>query len=401
MFSILGGKLSTYRLMAEKTVDAVVEEFGIKARCKTADIPLDGQDELSGYPLSKRLKDIDNIVCECELVDRSQVENAINSLGIQYIGDIQHRTRLGMGPCQGGFCTYRALGIMQETGRLTPTSRSRSSKNSSSGGSGESDPRCGEISSEKAARGEHLPGHSEHGAAGVSAYEYDAVAIGGGVSGIMASLTLASKGFKTALVSRGDPVCCLSTGCIDVFSHSDEPLSGIRALLPDHPYSLVGEKGIVDALSFFSEIMEEAGLPYEGDPGRNRKILTPIGSTKCTCLVPRTMAHADMPTNEYLHVISFQGIKDFFPGYITSRHRNSTYSVYDAGVPTTLGIAARFDDASFLDAFINWLRGLEIPHDRVALPAVLGTTILHGRGKSHRQSAGRCSRSPRAPSIPG
>ncbi len=120
MFSILGGKLSTYRLMAEKTVDAVVEEFGIKARCKTADIPLDGQDELSGYPLSKRLKDIDNIVCECELVDRSQVENAINSLGIQYIGDIQHRTRLGMGPCQGGFCTYRALGIMQETGRLTP-----------------------------------------------------------------------------------------------------------------------------------------------------------------------------------------------------------------------------------------------------------------------------------------
>ena len=207
----------------------------------------------------------------------------------------------------------------------------------------------------------------------MSAYEYDAVVIGGGVSGIMASLTLASKGFKTALVSRGDPVCCLSTGCIDVFSHSDEPLSGIRALLPDHPYSLVGEKGIVDALSFFSEIMEEAGLPYEGDPGRNRKILTPIGSTKCTCLVPRTMAHADMPSNEYLHVISFQGIKDFFPGYITSRHRNSTYSVYDAGVPTTLGIAARFDDASFLDAFITWLRGLEIPHDRVALPAVLGT----------------------------
>jgi glycerol-3-phosphate dehydrogenase len=48
------------------------------------------------------------------------VENAINSLGIQHIGDIQHRTRLGMGPCQGGFCTYRALGIMQESGRLSP-----------------------------------------------------------------------------------------------------------------------------------------------------------------------------------------------------------------------------------------------------------------------------------------
>ncbi len=121
MFSIMGGKLSTYRLMAEKTVDAVVDQFGVRAHCKTADLPLDGQDELSGYPLSKRLKKMDNIVCECELVDRDSVENAINNLGIQYIGDIQHRTRLGMGPCQGGFCTYRALGIMQEAGRLTPS----------------------------------------------------------------------------------------------------------------------------------------------------------------------------------------------------------------------------------------------------------------------------------------
>ena len=207
----------------------------------------------------------------------------------------------------------------------------------------------------------------------MSVYEYDAVVVGGGVSGIMASLTLASGGFKTALISRGDPVCCLSTGCIDVLSHSDGPMIGIRALLPDHPYSLVGEKGIVDALSFFLKVMDEAGLPYVGDPGRNRKILTPIGSVKNTCLVPQTMAHADISPGEYLHVISFQGIKDFFPSYITSRYRSSVYSVYDAGVSTTLGIAARFDDASFLDAFITWLRGLEIPHDRVALPAVLGT----------------------------
>jgi glycerol-3-phosphate dehydrogenase len=120
MISIMGGKLSTYRLMAEKTVDAVMGVFGIKARCRTADLPLDGQDELTGYPLSKRLKSIENIVCECELVDRETVEGTINSLGTGYIGDIQHRTRLGMGPCQGGFCTYRALGIMQETGRMSP-----------------------------------------------------------------------------------------------------------------------------------------------------------------------------------------------------------------------------------------------------------------------------------------
>jgi len=120
MYSILGGKLSTYRLMAEKMVDTIMNEFGLNVSCSTADIPLDGQDELSGYPLSKRLKKMDNIVCECELVTRDDVEHAINSIGTQHIGDIQHRTRLGMGPCQGGFCTYRALGIMQEIGRVSP-----------------------------------------------------------------------------------------------------------------------------------------------------------------------------------------------------------------------------------------------------------------------------------------
>jgi len=119
LISIVGGKLSTYRLMAEKVVDLITDKFGKKIPCTTSEIPLDGQEELSGYPLSKRLKDIKDVICECELVTRQDVENVINRIGAKYIEDIQHRTRLGMGPCQGGFCTYRALGIMQEGGRIS------------------------------------------------------------------------------------------------------------------------------------------------------------------------------------------------------------------------------------------------------------------------------------------
>ncbi|MCK7471018.1 MAG: (2Fe-2S)-binding protein [Desulfomicrobium escambiense] len=121
MFSILGGKLTTYRLMAEKMVDVIMEQFRPEGSTAGLQIcPWKGQDELSGYPLSKRLSSMDDIVCECELVTRQSVEHAINTMGTQYVGDIQHRTRLGMGPCQGGFCTYRALGIMQELGRVSP-----------------------------------------------------------------------------------------------------------------------------------------------------------------------------------------------------------------------------------------------------------------------------------------
>ena len=120
MFSIMGGKLTTYRLMAEKISDSVMEALGLTAKCRTAELPLEGQEELSGYPLSKRLKTLENIVCECELVTADDVEKVAGKIGTRHIGDIQHRTRLGMGPCQGGFCTYRALGIMQEKGKMTP-----------------------------------------------------------------------------------------------------------------------------------------------------------------------------------------------------------------------------------------------------------------------------------------
>ncbi len=120
MFSIVGGKLSTFRLMAEKMVDCIMHSFNLKKPCETADIPLDGQEELSGYPLAKRLVDMKNVVCECELVHRQDVERIIKQMATRNVGDIQHRTRLGMGPCQGGFCTFRALGIMNDMNVLSP-----------------------------------------------------------------------------------------------------------------------------------------------------------------------------------------------------------------------------------------------------------------------------------------
>ncbi len=204
------------------------------------------------------------------------------------------------------------------------------------------------------------------------AREYDVVVIGGGMSGFMASHTLSRKGYKTALISQGDPVCSLSTGCIDVLSRSKDPLSGIRELPDDHPYRLVGEKAVEEALQFFSQIMDKTAIPYTGDPRENREILTPVGTTKTTCLVPRTMAHAQGDAGDYIHVVSFKGLKDFYPSYITSRIANSSFSLFDAKVTSTLSIATRFEEKPFLDEFISWIQDLDTPFGTIALPAVLG-----------------------------
>ena len=64
----------------------------------------------------------DQLVCECELVPRRRVEEAIRQRGTTDLDDIRRLLRLGMGPCQGGVCIYRAAGILHSLDGIdTPT----------------------------------------------------------------------------------------------------------------------------------------------------------------------------------------------------------------------------------------------------------------------------------------
>ena len=232
---------------------------------------------------------------------------------------------------------------------------------------------------------------------------YDTVVIGGGMSGLTAALTLADRGKRVAVVSRGDPACCLSTGCIDVLAHESDPLAGIASLPDTHPYRLAGERVCRESLVWFMDIMRDTAFPYCGDATTNRAILTPLGTRKITCLVPQTMEWSDCDVNDYLHIISFNNIKDFYPGYITSRYRNSGRSIFNAGVASTAAIAERFEEEAFRGEFIAWLKGQQIPEGKIALPAVLGT---RSTGRIYEEISRELSRPifeipTLPPSIPG
>ena len=117
--TITGGKWTTFRLMAEATMDKVCEQLDVERPCTTAITPVPGVEQ-GHYWLGHRLEEIEKhhlqgeIVCECELVTRTMVENAVRRNPTLTLDDLRRDVRLGKGPCQGGFCTYRAAGILHE-----------------------------------------------------------------------------------------------------------------------------------------------------------------------------------------------------------------------------------------------------------------------------------------------
>jgi glycerol-3-phosphate dehydrogenase len=122
LITIVGGKLVTYRLMAEKTSDLICQKMGTDISCSTHLKPLPGATNFSG--LTDRLKRIGQavsgdgveILCDCEMIGREEVETTLKDGKLRDLQDILHRTRLAKGTCQGGFCIYRLLGMLHDLG---------------------------------------------------------------------------------------------------------------------------------------------------------------------------------------------------------------------------------------------------------------------------------------------
>jgi len=119
--SVVGGKLTTHRLMAEQTVDVVAGKLGVTTPCTTADEMLPDQEAGHTYWLGHRLADHEkegggdaNLLCECELVSRKAVDTYLDRHWPCSIDDVRRGTRVGMGPCQGAFCTFRVAGLVAE-----------------------------------------------------------------------------------------------------------------------------------------------------------------------------------------------------------------------------------------------------------------------------------------------
>ena len=154
LITITGGKLMTYRLMAEVATDLAAKHLGVETSCTTASTPLPGaRDDKEGYQqdlgtlpktvagsalyrhgerarnfikqqIPSTQSDLDRressprwrnaVVCECEVVTRGEILYAVDKLNARSISDLRRRTRIGMGPCQGEMCACRTASLLAE-----------------------------------------------------------------------------------------------------------------------------------------------------------------------------------------------------------------------------------------------------------------------------------------------
>ncbi|WP_067782126.1 anaerobic glycerol-3-phosphate dehydrogenase subunit GlpA [Actinomyces vulturis] len=128
--TVAGGKLTTYRLMAKKTVDAVCEDIGIYRACSTDREAVPGSEDNKNYLITHRLKKNEDerlgtqTLCECELVTRRDLTHLMAQQPNASFDDLRRQLRIGMGPCQGGFCSARVAGVHSCEGRMDAGSAS-------------------------------------------------------------------------------------------------------------------------------------------------------------------------------------------------------------------------------------------------------------------------------------
>jgi len=344
--SVVGGKMVTYRLMAEEATGLACQKLGREVPCQTAEEPLPGGEAVSdparlaeeyGLPLQTAFRLVTRHgagseqvldptreapwerthICICEPVTQAEVRHAIRHEWARTLDDLRRRTRLGTGPCQGFGCTARAVTLLaEELGEETPQAWEQMRAFLQERWKGRQPVLAGQqLPQEELTRALYLglaglgqgdttwgvpAGLKEPLPAARDARGRRVVVVGGGVAGAMAALAARSLGASVTLVRQGYGATALSSGALDW--PSDLPPDGAAQA----------------ALQVFRQAMEGAGLPYQGAWDQPVAVPTSLGNFKTTALVPASVWKGRLSRLEgqRLLVVGVRGLAEFHAPFV-------------------------------------------------------------------------------------
>ena len=374
LVTITSGKWTTYRRMAEATVDLVCKKLDVKRPCRTHLEVLPNSQGRGYHYLGARLEDVEQsyaygkLVCECELATYNDVARAITEGEARTIDDVRRDVRLGMGPCQGGFCTYRVAGILHRLRRPEVIQTNVAIRDFLQErwkgllpilwGQQLRQERLDELIYLSILNADHLPGPTRSNLASIpyrlpdspkshpiptiqpeldikrgdsNSYNLksekqtitEVLVIGAGLSGLTAAWQATTHGKRVRVIAKGRGALYWHTGCLDVFGYYpldqvetiESPIEGISKLIqeePEHPYALTGLDSIQNALVAFQQFSVDAEYPMHGSLERNWLLPSALGTKRPTCLAPETMIAGDLNKPDPMLIVGLEGFPDFY-----------------------------------------------------------------------------------------
>jgi glycerol-3-phosphate dehydrogenase subunit B len=225
----------------------------------------------------------------------------------------------------------------------------------------------------------------------------DVAVIGAGMAGMAAALFAAEQGLSCIQVGNGGSLL-FASGLLDLLGVHPvaerrlrrlpyEALAALAREEPLHPLARIDAVSIRSAFQSFVAALGAAGLRYAPLGGRNRNVLTSIGTIKATYGVPRSMiAGADvldaLDARPSCLLVDFRGLREFSAAQIAAtlghrwpglRHQRIEFPGYEA-VPELYAahLARALESAQMRERTIARVKPLLGDARAVGFPAVLG-----------------------------
>jgi glycerol-3-phosphate dehydrogenase len=443
IISITSGKWTTYRKMAEVTVDLACKKLDVERPCRTHLEQLPDPHQSGTYhALPGRLAKVEEhqaygeLVCECELVTRQEVEEAIQHGGAKTIDDVRRDVRLGMGPCQGGFCTFRAAGILHEQRADLEDKIDVQATNDALRdflqerwkgllpilwGQQLRQERLDELIYLDLLNADHLPGQGPSPLASTNYSspdttnprnrlppvlqehrlpraetpsgrpELDLIVIGAGYAGLVGAWQASRGGLRVRLITKGWGSDHWGSGAIGVYGYTpsgalvtspEQTLQELTFSSPKHPYAIAGLEDVNGSLEALKALCLQAGYPLEGSLERNWLLPSALGAPRPICLAPRTMIAGDLYDKSPVLVVGFRHYQDFYPQLIADNlaHQGISAravsldlkSIDERHFTNSRSLAQLFDSADFCQEVVQALQKHTEGIERIGFPAVLG-----------------------------
>ena len=152
----------------------------------------------------------------------------------------------------------------------------------------------------------------------------DVAVIGAGMAGMAAALYAANRGLSTVLLGSTSGATTFASGLLDLLgvypaeqrNKRLDPWEGIAELAaecPAHPFAMIPRNAIREAFAELLEFLKLEGLDYCEGSGRNFEIITAMGTSKPTYIIPFSMQEGANAFREHRPclLIDFHGMKEY------------------------------------------------------------------------------------------